>query len=241
MTAVAQQARPVGRSELQLPEEPAALLDFQRDIHPGVALGQKITAPGRECVGPSLDGVDVTTDLGRREARRPAIVLLQRHGNAEPFVGAFAPPEQLGGEHGISIANDIGPDVYLLADHALDRETACIDDWINVLDVDALTGEVDDGPDAHVRCHGLIVLCRSAGPPGRQKDMMVMEPIRPRFGSGGCAAVSGPEMTKTAQLQPFDGTNPDLPWLSVDSRRKFLARRQVGSVDLERPGYGRNS
>jgi hypothetical protein len=35
-------------------------------------------------------------------------------------------------------------------------------------------------------------------------------------------------MTKTAQPQRLDGTNPDLPWLSVDSRRKFLARRQLG-------------
>jgi hypothetical protein len=85
----------------------------------------------------------------------------------------------------MSIAHDIGPDLHLLADHSLDRETACIDDRVNVLDINALTGEVADGPDAHVRCHGLIVLRRSAGPPGRQKDMMVMEPIRPRFGSGG--------------------------------------------------------
>jgi hypothetical protein len=69
------------------------------------------------------------------------------------------------------------------------------------------------------------VLRRSAGPPGRQKDMMVMEPIRPRFGSGGMPRFRpglGTEMTNTAQPQRLDGTNPDLPWLSVDSRQNSL-------------------
>jgi hypothetical protein len=90
----------------------------------------------------------------------------------------------------------------------------------------------------------LIVLRRSAGPPGRQKDMMRMEPIRPRFGSGG--------------VPPFQvgrGRRNDIDCATAAARRnkpgfalvvgrfetKFLARRQVGSVDLERPGYGRNS
>src|SRR5262245_3896587 len=89
----------------------------------------------------------------------------------------------------MSIANDIGPDLHLLADHSLDRETACIDDRVNVLDVDALTGEVADGPDAHVRCHGLIVLlpfCRPArSAEGHDGDGTDTSPLWFR----GCAAV----------------------------------------------------
>jgi hypothetical protein len=84
---------------------------------------------------------------------------LQGHGHAEPFLGSFAPPQQLGREYGMAIAKNIGPDLYFLADGSLDRKTAAIDEGINVLDVDAMSGKVADGPNAGIRCHGSIVVC----------------------------------------------------------------------------------
>jgi hypothetical protein len=96
---------------------------------------------------------------------------VQRHGDAEPLVGSFAPPQELCCEHGMAVAEDIGPDVDLLADDALDWKTAAIDDGVNVFDVDAMLGKVTDGPDAGVSCHGSIALCRPVDPPGRRKGI----------------------------------------------------------------------
>jgi hypothetical protein len=59
----------------------------------------------------------------------------------------------------MAIAKNIGPDLYCLADGSLDRKTAAIDEGINVLDVDAMSGKVADGPNAGIRCHGSIVVC----------------------------------------------------------------------------------
>ena len=56
-------------------------------------------------------------------------------------------------------AKNIGPDLYFLAYGSLDRKTAAIDEGINVLDVDAMSGKVADGPNAGIRCHGSIVVC----------------------------------------------------------------------------------
>ena len=56
------------------------------------------------------------------------------------------------------VAEDIGPDIDLLADDSLDWKTASIDDGINVFDVDAMFRKAADGPDAGFRCHGSIVL-----------------------------------------------------------------------------------
>jgi hypothetical protein len=71
----------------------------------------------------------------------------------------------------------------------------------------------------------LIVFYRSAAPPGRQKDMMVMEPIRPRFGSGGGVPPFQPAYrskminNRMAQPQRLYGTNPDRPGFSVGPKR----------------------
>jgi hypothetical protein len=71
----------------------------------------------------------------------------------------------------MAVAEDIGPDVDLLADNALDWKTASIDDGVNVFDVDAMFRKVADGSDAGVGCHGSIVLCRPVDPPGRRKGI----------------------------------------------------------------------
>src|SRR4029077_13751888 len=119
----------------------------------------EITPPSGKYVGPCLDGVDVPAGLMRGEARPPAVVVLQGHGHAEPLLGSFTPPQQLGGEHGMAIAKNIGPDIDLLADDSLDWKTASIDDGVNVFDVDAMFRKAADGPDAGFRCHGSIVPC----------------------------------------------------------------------------------
>ena len=81
----------------------------------------------------------------------------------------------------MAVAEDIGPDVDLLADDALDWKTASIDDGVNVFDVDAMLGKVTDGPDAGVSCHGSIALCRPVDPPERRAtgawSMRTFEPL----------------------------------------------------------------
>jgi hypothetical protein len=55
------------------------------------------------------------------------------------------------------VAEDIGPDVNLLADDSLDWKTASIDDGVDVFDVDAMFRKVADGPNAGIGCHGSCV------------------------------------------------------------------------------------
>jgi len=69
----------------------------------------------------------------------------------------------------MAVAEDIGPDVDLLADDSFDWKTTSIDDGVNVFDVDAMFGKVADRPDAGVSCHGSMALCRPVDPPGRRK------------------------------------------------------------------------
>jgi hypothetical protein len=89
---------------------------------------------------------------------------VQHHGNAEPFVGSFAPPQKLGREHDMPVAEDIGPDVDLFADDSLDRKTPSIDDGVNVFDVDAVFRKVADGPDAGAGCHDSLALAAPVDP-----------------------------------------------------------------------------
>src|SRR5262249_50320703 len=187
------------------------------DIQPGFAFSQEIAAPGGENVGPSFDGVDVTARRRRREVRRPPVILAQCHGRARPFVGSFAPPQQLGSEDGMPVANNVGPDIHLFADDSLDRETACIDGWVHVLDVNALPRKGSDGSDAHVGCHGSIVAGRPARTPGRRKELTVMEPIRPRFGSMKVPSFDL-RLTTLKMMRRLEGTNPDRPGFAVVPR-----------------------
>ena len=149
----------------QIRQEVTSLLDFEADVHARRALRQEIATPSGKYVGPSLDRVDIAAGFVRRKAPHPPVVVVQGHGNAEPFL-PFAPPQQLSREHDLAIAEDVGPNLHLLADGAFDRKTAAVDEGIDVLDIDAMSREIADGADAGVRCHGSIVCCC---PPGRQK------------------------------------------------------------------------
>jgi hypothetical protein len=155
----------LGIFELHIRQQIAAFLDLEADIHAGFTFGQEIAPPTGEHIGPGLDHVNIPAGPVRGEARLPAVVLLQGHGDAEPFLGSVSPPQQVGREHGMSIAKDIGPDLDLLAEGPLNGKTASIDDGIHVFDVDAMSGEVADGADAGIRCHGSIVFFL----PGRWK------------------------------------------------------------------------
>src|SRR5262249_49197395 len=126
-------------------------------------------------------GMEGGSRLGRREASRPAVVVAQHHRNAEPFVGAFAPPQKLGRQHDMPIAEDIGPDLDLFADDSLYRKTTSIDDGVNVFDVDAVFRKVVDGPDAGAGCHGSIALAAPLTRPGGGRALM--EPGAAPFGS----------------------------------------------------------
>src|SRR5262249_23435701 len=140
------------------------------------------------------------------------------------LVGCFAPPQQFGREHDMAVAEDIGPDLDLLADDALDWKTAAIDDGVNVFDVDAMLGKVTDGPDAGVGCHGSIALAALSTRPGGGGALM--EPRAAPFGSrprlrSRCAEKQGIAW----QLTGFLGNKPGSPLLPVHRSRRDLLHR----------------
>src|SRR5207245_10204915 len=80
--------------EPQIRQEVTSLLNFEADVHARRALRQEIATPSGKYVGPSLDRVDIAAGFVRRKAPHPPVVVVQGHGNAEPF-RPFATPQQL--------------------------------------------------------------------------------------------------------------------------------------------------
>src|SRR5262249_31207380 len=112
----------------------------------------------------SFDGIEVASNPGRCEGRRPAVVVARLHRDTNPALGAFGAPKQIRGENDVPVSEDISPDFDRLIDDALDRETAAIDQGINVLDIDTATGKDAGRRHADVRCLGSTVLLPSAQP-----------------------------------------------------------------------------
>jgi hypothetical protein len=54
----------------------------------------------------------------------------------------------------MAVAKDIRPNVHRLADDAFDWKTSCVDERINVLDVDTTAGTATDGRNPRFRYCG---------------------------------------------------------------------------------------
>ena len=67
--------------------------------------------PGREFVGPGLEGINITSGLIRHERSAPAIVAVVSHGLAPPLPIVLATPNQRGAHYVVPIAIDIRPDL----------------------------------------------------------------------------------------------------------------------------------
>jgi len=113
---------------------------LQTDVQPGQALGQNVASPSAEHIRPGLDRIFVKARLGRGEGRGPAVVAMRPHGNARPLTCTARPPQQFGGQHGMAVAHDVGPDLDRLARDALDRKAPAVDRRINVFDDDPPPG-----------------------------------------------------------------------------------------------------
>ena len=120
--------------ELQFVEQLAALARLERDVEAGVELELDAAEPACVVVGPGLDAEQVAAGLGRREGAMPAVVVVQRHRLAAPFVVAFLAPEQRRGEPVVAFAQQVGPHVDPLAGDAFHRIAAAVDAREDILD-----------------------------------------------------------------------------------------------------------
>jgi hypothetical protein len=69
---------------------------------------------------------------------------VETHRGAAPSLRRFGAPKEVGCQNGVSISEDISPDLDRLAGNPFDRIPASFHQRIDVLDPDALTGEVAD-------------------------------------------------------------------------------------------------
>ena len=138
-------------SERAIPASPGAaveqqptLAQFERNVLAGFPLDEETPSPGGVMIGPGLDGVDVSSGFGRREAAAPAVVLVKLHRDARPAAVALRPPQEFGGEHRLAVAENVRPDLDRLAGDALDRKAASIDCWEYVFDDDPAASQATD-------------------------------------------------------------------------------------------------
>ena len=97
-------------ASIQFAEKFAAFAGLKRDIKAGLALEQQCFAPGGELVGPGFDREQVAAGLGRGEAGRASgRCRRSRIGSRCHSRLGFLPPQQLGGELVVALAQQIGP------------------------------------------------------------------------------------------------------------------------------------
>src|SRR5260370_10546143 len=137
--------------------------------------------PRREGVRPGFYGIAIPTNSGWREARAPAIAVVKLHRDAQPSLGSFEPPQQLRGENSVPFPEDISPNFDRLIDDPLDGKAAGVDERIDGFDVDSMTGQVADGGDAHVRCHGSTIPLPPSQPARQTPRHVQYEPTKPRL------------------------------------------------------------
>src|SRR5215208_2688411 len=103
-----------------------ALHQLQRDLLAGVALLDQILAPAGELIGPRLDRVTPAPDPVGPEAGHPAVVVVKYQRRLSPGLvleGVF----QCRGNDVVAVAEYVGPDRDLVADHPLRRVAAAVD------------------------------------------------------------------------------------------------------------------
>ena len=97
-----------------------------------------------------LDGVDVAARRRQRERTGPAVVVDVAHRALAPGLVA-APITQEGDEHVVALLEDVGGDLQLCPDLALDRVAPGVDGGRDGLDDDGARGRVD-----RARAHGWL-------------------------------------------------------------------------------------
>ena len=113
---------------------------IQREVSAGFLLQLKPVTPGREFVGPGLDGVDITSRHLRDERAAPAVIDVQGHRDTMPFPIGLQPPDQRAGDLVMAVAVDIRPHFDAFADHALHGEAAAVDQRVNVFNMESAAG-----------------------------------------------------------------------------------------------------
>ena len=127
-----------GRSAgLRLGQQRRAFERIEGDVGAGLLLQLETVSPGREFVGPGLDGIVIAARLVRHEASAPAVVAVLRHRRAAPFAVVLAPPDQRGGDDIMAVAVDVGPHFDAFAGDPLDGIAAAVDQRIDVLDMES--------------------------------------------------------------------------------------------------------
>src|SRR2546423_2037388 len=93
--------------------------------------------PAQEVVDPTLDREEIMAELLDRQLGTPSIVDQRRHSHFAMLRVAFVAMQQNGGEHIVSIGEDVGLDRCNLTCDALRREASVIDDRRNTFNDDA--------------------------------------------------------------------------------------------------------
>src|SRR5262249_26403542 len=143
-----------------------------------LVLGQEVSPPSAEHVGPGLDRIPVSPWTRRHECRSPAVIAVEPHRHVLPQIMAFGFPDEVDREQRVPISENIGPDVYGLASDPLHREAAIINRRIDILDIDPLGRKTVNRQifDVHIRANGV----------------MSLEQATPRLGSRFPSSLPGP-------------------------------------------------
>ena len=123
--------RPAPWSSIAAPSSASSVTSW-----PAFSLSFEAAPPGGEFVGPGLDGIDIAAGLlGGVKVPVQRSLPCKTHRRALPVAVAFAPPQQRRGDHVVAVAKEVGPHLDRLADDAFDRETAAVDQRIDVFNV----------------------------------------------------------------------------------------------------------
>ena len=128
---------------LRLGQHARAFDRIEGEVGAGLLLQFEAVPPGGEFVGPGLDRIDIAAGGVGHERAAPAVVAVMGHRRAPPFAVLLATPDQRRGDHIMAVAIDIRPHLDALADDALHREAAAVDQRENVFDMESAAGALD--------------------------------------------------------------------------------------------------
>jgi hypothetical protein len=122
-------------------QQQGALAQLAREVMlAGLELALQLVAPGREDVRPAGDRELPATDPVDDERAAPAHAVVVRVERVQlglgPLARARAPVQRDGAQLLVAVAEDVGGDFDEVADRALRRVAAGVDDRLRVLDVD---------------------------------------------------------------------------------------------------------
>ncbi len=137
-----ERARIGGIGELQRGrEQQLRFAHLQRHVLAGRALFRDVGDERRPVVAPCDHAEFMAAELVEHDARVPAIVRLGFERHFAPGVVAIAAPLEHGCQVRVPVREDRGAHDERLADHALDREAAAVDRWLDALDRDPICRE----------------------------------------------------------------------------------------------------